>query len=257
MLEVLRLPDERVDDALALAHEVRMRWCGPEVEVEGIVSLKTGGCPEDCHFCSQSGRFETPVRAARLDIPSLVEAARQTAQTGRDRVLHRRRRARPRRAADGAGARRHRGDPRRGRHQHRLLARHPHAGAGRRARGDGRPPLQPQPRGGALALPAGRDHAHVGGALGDAASSCASAAWRSAAAASSAWARRSSSAPSSPRSSPTLRARRGADELPRPAARHAVRRPAGGRGRRRAARRSPRSGWRCRGRSCASPAGAS
>ena len=82
-----------------------MRWCGPEVEVEGIVSLKTGGCPEDCHFCSQSGRFETPVRAVRLDIPSLVEAARETARHRRDRVLHRRRRARPRRAADGAGAR--------------------------------------------------------------------------------------------------------------------------------------------------------
>jgi len=59
-----------------------MRWCGPEVEVEGIVSIKTGGCPEDCHFCSQSGRFDTPVRAARLDIPSLVEAARETAATG-------------------------------------------------------------------------------------------------------------------------------------------------------------------------------
>ena len=82
VLEVLRLPDERLDDTLALAHEVRMRWCGPEVEVEGIVSVKTGGCPEDCHFCSQSGRFDTPVRAARLDIPSLVEAARQTASTG-------------------------------------------------------------------------------------------------------------------------------------------------------------------------------
>ena len=82
VLEILRLPDERLDDALALAHEVRMRWCGPEVEVEGIVSVKTGGCPEDCHFCSQSGRFETPERAARLDIPSLVEAARQTAATG-------------------------------------------------------------------------------------------------------------------------------------------------------------------------------
>jgi biotin synthase len=81
-LDLLRLPDERVPDALTLAHEVRMRWCGPEVEVEGIVSIKTGGCPEDCHFCSQSGRFETPVRAARLDIPSLVDAARQTANTG-------------------------------------------------------------------------------------------------------------------------------------------------------------------------------
>jgi biotin synthase len=82
VLEVLNLPDDRVPDALALAHEVRMQWCGPEVEVEGIVSVKTGGCPEDCHFCSQSGRFDTPVRAARLDIPSLVEAARETAATG-------------------------------------------------------------------------------------------------------------------------------------------------------------------------------
>src|SRR3954449_6631095 len=81
-LQVLELPDEAVDDALALAHEVRMRWCGPEVEVEGIVSLKTGGCPEDCHFCSQSGLFSSPVRSVRLDIPELVEAARQTAATG-------------------------------------------------------------------------------------------------------------------------------------------------------------------------------
>jgi biotin synthase len=82
VLEVLALPDEVLDPLLALAHEVRMRWCGPEVEVEGIVSLKTGGCPEDCHFCSQSGLFESPVRSAWLDIPALVEAAKQTAKTG-------------------------------------------------------------------------------------------------------------------------------------------------------------------------------
>jgi biotin synthase len=82
VLEVLHLPDEALDPLLALAHEVRMRWCGPDVEVEGIVSLKTGGCPEDCHFCSQSGLFESPVRSALLDIPSLVEAAKQTAKTG-------------------------------------------------------------------------------------------------------------------------------------------------------------------------------
>ncbi|HKN99343.1 MAG TPA: biotin synthase BioB [Pseudonocardiaceae bacterium] len=82
VLRVLELPDDRVPELLALAHEVRQRWCGPEVEVEGIVSVKTGGCPEDCHFCSQSGRFPTPVRSAWLDIPGLVEAARQTAATG-------------------------------------------------------------------------------------------------------------------------------------------------------------------------------
>jgi biotin synthase len=82
VLQVLQLPDDRLEELLALAHEVRMRWCGPEVEVEGIISLKTGGCPEDCHFCSQSGLFASPVRSAWLDIPSLVEAAKQTAKSG-------------------------------------------------------------------------------------------------------------------------------------------------------------------------------
>ena len=82
VLQVLQLPDDRLDELLALAHDVRMRWCGPEVEVEGIISLKTGGCPEDCHFCSQSGLFKSPVRSAWLDVPSLVEAAKQTAKTG-------------------------------------------------------------------------------------------------------------------------------------------------------------------------------
>ncbi|MGI8681333.1 MAG: biotin synthase BioB [Mycobacteriales bacterium] len=81
-LACLQLPDERLAELLALAHDVRMRWCGPEVEVEGIVSVKTGGCPEDCHFCSQSGVFASPVRAAWLDIPALVRAAVETAATG-------------------------------------------------------------------------------------------------------------------------------------------------------------------------------
>ena len=61
VLEVLTLPDDRLAELLELAHEVRLAWCGPEVEVEGIVSVKTGGCPEDCHFCSQSG----PLRLTR------------------------------------------------------------------------------------------------------------------------------------------------------------------------------------------------
>ena len=82
VLRCLRLPAERLAGALSLAHQVRMRWCGPEVEVEGIVSVKTGGCPEDCHFCSQSGQFSSPVRSVWLDIPELVEAAKATAATG-------------------------------------------------------------------------------------------------------------------------------------------------------------------------------
>lgn len=78
----MSLPDEAVPAALDLAHEVRMTYCGPDVEVEGIISLKTGGCPEDCHFCSQSGVFDSPVRAVQLDVEELVRSAKATAVTG-------------------------------------------------------------------------------------------------------------------------------------------------------------------------------
>ena len=82
ILEVLQSSDDILPDLLALAHDVRMKWCGPEIEVEGIVSLKTGGCPEDCHFCSQSGQFSSPVRSVWLNVPELVKAAEQSAANG-------------------------------------------------------------------------------------------------------------------------------------------------------------------------------
>lgn len=77
-----------VDDALvpalaALAHEVRLAWAGPTVEVEGILSAKTGGCPEDCHFCGQSARFDTEVKATPfLDTGEVLAAAAETAALG-------------------------------------------------------------------------------------------------------------------------------------------------------------------------------
>src|SRR5216684_279072 len=77
------LPAEAIPSLAALAHEVRLAWCGPEVEVEGILSAKTGGCPEDCHFCSQSSRFPTPVKATPfLDIDEVVKAAKETEALG-------------------------------------------------------------------------------------------------------------------------------------------------------------------------------
>ncbi|MDO4630927.1 MAG: biotin synthase BioB [Corynebacterium sp.] len=82
VLQVLQLDESRIQELLELAHQVRLKWCGEEVEVEGIISLKTGGCPEDCHFCSQSGLFQSPVRSAWLDITGLVEAAKQTQKSG-------------------------------------------------------------------------------------------------------------------------------------------------------------------------------
>ncbi len=83
LAELSRLPAESVPALAAVAHQVRLAWCGPTVEVEGIVSGKTGGCPEDCHFCSQSARFDSPVRATpMLDRDELLAAAEETARLG-------------------------------------------------------------------------------------------------------------------------------------------------------------------------------
>ncbi|AWB83118.1 biotin synthase BioB [Corynebacterium liangguodongii] len=82
ILDALSVPDDELTELLELAHQVRIKYCGVEVSLEGIISLKTGGCPEDCHFCSQSGLFESPVRAVTLNIEELVEGARQSAKMG-------------------------------------------------------------------------------------------------------------------------------------------------------------------------------
>jgi len=77
------VPDEAVPALAALAHEVRLAWCGPEVEVEGILSAKTGGCPEDCHFCSQSSKFDAQIQATPfLDTDEVLAAAEETARLG-------------------------------------------------------------------------------------------------------------------------------------------------------------------------------
>jgi biotin synthase len=83
LAELARLaarPDDDVPALAALAHEVRLARCGDMVEVEGILSAKTGGCPEDCSFCSQSSKFDSPVQAVPLlSHDEILGAARETA----------------------------------------------------------------------------------------------------------------------------------------------------------------------------------
>jgi biotin synthase len=77
------LASEHTAALAALAHDVRLAWCGPMVEVEGILSVKTGGCSEDCSFCSQSSKFDSPVKATPLlSLDEVVKAAEETKATG-------------------------------------------------------------------------------------------------------------------------------------------------------------------------------
>src|SRR5947207_8678053 len=80
---VAALPLEQLPDVVALAHRVRLAYCGPEVELESLVNAKSGACPEDCAFCSQSARFHTDVDVyAFLDIDEILEAAHATRAAG-------------------------------------------------------------------------------------------------------------------------------------------------------------------------------
>jgi len=49
------------------AQEVHRRFFDPaEIETASLLSIKTGGCPEDCGYCSQSAQFDTGVKASKL-----------------------------------------------------------------------------------------------------------------------------------------------------------------------------------------------
>ena len=82
-LAVARLPLDELPSLIGLAHQVRLAWCGPEVELESLINAKSGACPEDCAFCSQSVRFHTGVDVfAFLDIDEILAAAHATRDAG-------------------------------------------------------------------------------------------------------------------------------------------------------------------------------
>lgn len=81
--ELAGLSDAELPLLIGLAHRVRVERMGPAVEVESIVSAKTGGCPEDCTFCAQSARYGTGVaRHPMFETAQLVRLARRTRDLG-------------------------------------------------------------------------------------------------------------------------------------------------------------------------------
>jgi biotin synthase len=56
------------------------------VQCSQLLSIKTGGCPEDCGYCSQSAHHKTPVaREPLLDVDTVLAEARSAKQNGADR----------------------------------------------------------------------------------------------------------------------------------------------------------------------------
>ncbi len=58
-----------------------------EVQVCRLISVKTGGCPEDCSYCSQSSRYQTDVKASSLmDVQEVLDIARKAKDAGVSRI---------------------------------------------------------------------------------------------------------------------------------------------------------------------------
>ncbi|HWE46011.1 MAG TPA: biotin synthase BioB [Caulobacteraceae bacterium] len=65
------------------AAQVHRAWFDPsEVQLSQLLSVKTGGCSENCGYCSQSAHFETGLKASKLMEPDEVVAQATAAKAG-------------------------------------------------------------------------------------------------------------------------------------------------------------------------------
>ncbi|KAB2879229.1 MAG: biotin synthase BioB [Pseudorhodoplanes sp.] len=71
-------------DLLYQAQTVHRAFFDPcEVQVSTLLSIKTGGCPEDCAYCPQSAKYDTGVTAEKLmNVDAVLEAARAAKAAG-------------------------------------------------------------------------------------------------------------------------------------------------------------------------------
>jgi len=81
--QVAALFDWPFADLIFTAQSVhRENFKSNEVQLSQLLSIKTGGCPEDCGYCSQSAKFETGLKASKLMGVEEVVTAAQAAKAG-------------------------------------------------------------------------------------------------------------------------------------------------------------------------------
>lgn len=83
---VVALFDLPFNDLLHQAHRVHRENFDPNVvQLSTLLSVKTGGCPEDCAYCPQSRRYDTSVEEETASLETVVESARLAKENGATR----------------------------------------------------------------------------------------------------------------------------------------------------------------------------
>ncbi|SNC62721.1 biotin synthase BioB [Polynucleobacter victoriensis] len=84
VLELYELPMNELMARAAAVH--RENFPEGDIELATLLSIKTGGCPEDCGYCPQAARYQTDVKATKMmDVEEVLEAARAAKQAGSNR----------------------------------------------------------------------------------------------------------------------------------------------------------------------------
>jgi biotin synthase len=83
LMDILNAPDEKLPEILSAAFKVRHHYYGKRVQIHVLQNAKSGLCPEDCHYCSQSSVSEAPVdKYTFMPKEQLVESAKQAKAAG-------------------------------------------------------------------------------------------------------------------------------------------------------------------------------
>jgi len=80
---ILEAPAEETLPLLNAAYQVRRHFHGNKVKIHVLQNAKSGACSEDCGFCSQSSKYETPAeKYPMMSVENLVEGARKAKSAG-------------------------------------------------------------------------------------------------------------------------------------------------------------------------------
>ena len=83
MKAVLDASDEQIPELVSAAFKVRHHYFGKRVQIHVLQNAKSGLCPEDCHYCSQSAVSEAPIdRYPFLSKEQLLESAKRAKEAG-------------------------------------------------------------------------------------------------------------------------------------------------------------------------------
>lgn len=80
---ILEAPSEETLSIVHAAYRVRRHFHGNKVRLHVLQNAKSGACPEDCGFCSQSSKYATPAaQYPMMEVETLVEGARKAKAAG-------------------------------------------------------------------------------------------------------------------------------------------------------------------------------